>query len=166
MRAFPVVFVEPRRHEDARFPQGQEQPPIETAIAQHGMKALHMPVLPRLAWIDIAGLHGDLAQPVLDRCRDELGPIVALQTAGGPPLSEEPLEDPEDIARGDRPVTLNCEPLAGKCIQHRDELQPLAVRRLIVHEIVTSDVVGGVGCGDRRRRGPHMAPFLLLLHHA
>jgi len=54
------------------------------------VEALHVAVLPRAAGLDIDRLDPILREPLLNRLRDELAPVVASQIGWGSMLLDRP----------------------------------------------------------------------------
>jgi hypothetical protein len=76
MWANGIVVSPPALDHDLRFLQGIEDFPVQQLVAQAGVEALDVTVLPRATRSDVGGLGTDRGNPFLHGLGDELGPIV------------------------------------------------------------------------------------------
>ena len=67
---------------------------IEQLIAQAGIEAFDIAILPGRAWFDVGRLGAHCGNPVLDRLGDELGPIAPAEGRLGKPPRRQPGSSP------------------------------------------------------------------------
>ena len=75
MRADGVVVPPPALNDDLGFAQGVEDLAIEQLVAQAGVEAFDVAVLPRTASLDVSGLGGDNCDPFLQASATNSGPL-------------------------------------------------------------------------------------------
>src|SRR5262245_28196560 len=84
MRPDRIVMAPPAFDDDLSFVEGVEDLAIEQLIAQAGVEALNVAVLPRTAPLDVGSLGIDSGDPSLDGLGDELGPLSDRTCPGTP----------------------------------------------------------------------------------
>ena len=70
-------MLSPAFDDDLSLPQRVEDLPVQQLVAEPGIEALNIAILPRTAWFDEGGLRADSPDPGSDVFRNELGTIVA-----------------------------------------------------------------------------------------
>ena len=76
MRSDRIVMLAPSFDDDLRLLKRVEDFAIEELIAQLGVEALAIAVLPRTTWHDVGCLGANCSDPVTDSLGDELGAVV------------------------------------------------------------------------------------------
>jgi hypothetical protein len=71
-----IVEAPPAFHDDAGFGEGVEDLAIEKLVAEAGVEALDVSILPRAPRLDVGGLCADGGDPVLNRLCNELGAVA------------------------------------------------------------------------------------------
>ena len=72
MRSKRTVEAPPAFHDDAGFGEGTEDLAIEKLVAEVGVEALDVSILPRAPQLVVVGLSADSGDPVLNRPSPEL----------------------------------------------------------------------------------------------
>ena len=76
MRPDRVILPAPGFDQNPGFLQRVEDFSVEEFVAQPGIEAFDIAVLPRASWRDIGGLGPNGGDPSLHCLSDELGPVV------------------------------------------------------------------------------------------
>jgi len=165
MRTLLVVFLAPSLDDEPRFPNRDEEPSIQAAVAEHAVERLVVPVLPRASGLD--ELCGDPARrdPVLDPIADELGTVVALDHTGNTTDLHQLLEDADHVVRVQEPSRLDPDRFPRELVDDRQEPKPSSIRRLVRHEVVAPDVIRVERSIDRRRALARSTPLSSLPSH-
>jgi hypothetical protein len=71
-----IVEAPPAFDDDAGFGEGVEDLAIEKLVAEAGVEALDVSILPRAPRLDVGGLCADGGDPVLNRLCNELRTVV------------------------------------------------------------------------------------------
>ena len=79
----------PTLDDDLGLTQSVEDLAVEQLIAQAGVEALDVAILPRTAALDIGSLGADSDDPSLDGLGDELRSIIRPDMSGDTPQDEE-----------------------------------------------------------------------------
>ena len=67
-----IVEAPPAFHDDAGFGEGVEDLAIEKLVAEAGVEALDISILPRAPRLDVGGLGTNGGDPILNRLCNEL----------------------------------------------------------------------------------------------
>src|SRR4028118_812715 len=81
VRADLVVVTPPALDHDLGLAQAVKDLAVEQLVAEPGVEALHVPVLPRAARGDVGGPGTDRRDPFLDRLGRALGAVVGADVA-------------------------------------------------------------------------------------
>ena len=154
MWANRVVFDQPLSDDSSGLDERFERPPVQTSRSKNAVEAFVVGVLPRAARVDVVRSHRTLRQPALDALGNELGSIVAAQTIRLAVLSDQLVEDTNNIGRRQTPRTANGQALARKLVDHRQTLQRPTIDRLILDEVVAPDMVRMLGSMHPGRLSP------------
>ena len=76
MRSLGVVVFAPLFDHDLGLPEGIKYLPVEQLVAEAGIEALDIAVLPGRAWLDVSGFGADGSDPIPDGFGNELRAIV------------------------------------------------------------------------------------------
>ena len=71
-----IVEAPPAFHDDAGFGEGVEDLAIEKLVAEAGVEALDVSILPRAPRLDVGGLCTDGGNPILDGLGNKLRAIA------------------------------------------------------------------------------------------
>jgi hypothetical protein len=114
---------------------------MQTFIAKFPNKALHGPVLPGLAWLDVRWAHATGGSPTLDRMGHTFGAVITPDVPRHLMSGDEALEHFDDPAGMDATADLNRSTHRRVLIYHHKAFQGFPSRTAIVHEIVGPNVV-------------------------
>ncbi len=106
MRPDPVVVIAPPACDAPDLLEAVEDFAIEQFVAQGGIEAFDIAILPWAAGLDIEGRDAEPPEPVAHRMGDELGTVVGPDMLRWPMFDEQIGEDINDIVRPEPPQGL------------------------------------------------------------
>ena len=115
---------------------------IEQLVAEPGVEALAIAVLPRAAGLDVGGAGPDSHDPVPKGLGDELRPIVGTNVAGDAAKNEQVGERIDDVNRLELAIDPDGKALAGELVDDVEHPILPSVVRAILDEVVGPDMVG------------------------
>ena len=147
VRSDLVVFLPEVAHHHPCFRQRPQLFPVQTFVPEPSVKALHKPVLPRAARLNVNRLDPVFFQPPLHDLRDELRAVVAPQKLRRPVLLRGFLQPAQHVRRLQGPFRPQHMALPRVFIQNRQHLQGAATHGRIRNEVPCPHMV------PMRRRG-------------
>ena len=96
--SFGVVVFPPFFDQDLGFTQAVEDFTIQELVAEPGVEALAVSVLPRGSWFDVSRLGTNRFDPVLDSLRNELRAVVRPNERGNTAQDEQVAQRIDDVA--------------------------------------------------------------------
>jgi hypothetical protein len=157
--SFVLVLLEPVTADAPRLLPRRPQPALEAPSTKHAVHARVMPVLPRAPRLNTVRLPLRRVPPGRHPVRHALWPVVTLHVAWSPGLRQQPLQALDDILGGDRPSTLESQPLSGLLLQARQALQPPSIGGLVLDTGLAPAMMGRRRPGRRGRARAHGAPL-------
>ena len=113
MRTSVNVLLTPVFGYQLGFPAVGKEPKVQTFAAQRAVETLDEGVLPGAARCNLHSVAAAVAQPILKGIGDALRAVVATQMVGSAPQQEEPLQELNDLARGDGAGDVDGQTFAG-----------------------------------------------------
>jgi hypothetical protein len=126
-----IVVQSPALDDDPRLCEAVEHLPVQQLVAELGIEALAVAVLPRAAGLDERGPGSHRGDPLSHGLGDELGTIVGTDMARNATQDEEVRQDVDDIGRLQSPVDPDRQALAGELVDDVSRMRnflPLWVR--------------------------------------
>ena len=135
VRPLLIVFDAPLFEDHPRFEQAAKQLTVQALVPQFVVEALNVGVLPRAARRDVDRPHLLRPQPVPDRIRDELRPVVAADVPGPAVARHRRFDHRDHVHRSDRPRRMRGEAHPAVFIDQREHPEPRSILRLVLHEV-------------------------------
>ena len=104
MRSLCIVVLSPALDDDPRLSEAVEHLPVQQLVAELGVEALAVAVLPGASGLDERGPGSHRGDPLSHGLGDELGTIVGTDMARNATQDEEVRQDVDDIGRLQSPV--------------------------------------------------------------
>lgn len=145
MRSDRVVVAAPSLDDDPGLLQSVEDLAIEQFIAQAGVEALNVAVLPGTARRDIGCLCTDRGDPVLDRLYNELRAIVGTDIARNASQDEEIGQHIDHIDRLEFTGGADAQAFKGIFIDHVEHAVFATVMSAVFDEVIRPDMVAELG---------------------
>jgi hypothetical protein len=135
----------PALDEHLCFVQGGEELHRQEFVAQLGVEALAIAVLPRAARLDEERLHANPAEPGAHIAGDELGAVVGANVLRRPVREEEMGQAVKHVIRIEFARHDDRQTAPRELVDHRQHAKPPAVLSAVLHEVVGPHVVGPLG---------------------
>src|SRR5262249_52347699 len=124
--------------------------PVPALVPEAAVEALAGDVLPRAARVDGPGSRPPLGQPALQDLGDEFRSVVRAEPFRRALLGERPLQDGDAPPGAERGPDLDGQALPRVFVDQREDPQRLAVRTMILEDVIGPGVIGALG-SDRHR---------------
>ena len=131
----------PALGDDPSLTQGVEDFTVEQFVAQAGIKALDVAVLPRATSLDVSGLGTDRSDPVLHGLGDELRSVVGADVTGYAPQDEEVGQNVDDIDCLELAGDTDRQAFMGKLVEHVEHPIPASIMGAVLDKVVRPDVI-------------------------
>lgn len=82
---------------------------VEILVSKLAVETLAQTVLPRRTWLDVQYLNSDCCEPLLNRCRNELGSVVAAKPFGNTMHREQLRQRVDCVFTGDAAASLDAQ---------------------------------------------------------
>jgi len=135
-----VVVNAPLLDQDSSFAQGVKQLAIEELIAESGIEALAVSVLPGAARFDVEGLHTQAAKPGAQGLRDELSSVIGSGVLRRPMLKEQLTERVEHVAGVELALHPDRQAFARELVDHTQHAEHLSVMGAVLDEVIGPDM--------------------------
>ena len=134
-----AVATPPRR---SGLLQREEDFPVQQFVAELGIEAFDVAILPRRHGVDVGGAGISSRNPPSHDLRDELRGVVRADEDRHPALEHEVNQRLDCIRGVQPPIDLHGEGLTGELVDHAEHLDLPAVMRPVLDELVSPDLVG------------------------
>src|SRR5262245_56137625 len=131
----------PAFDDDLCLAQSEEDFAVEQFVAQAGVEALDVAVLPRAPSVDVSGLGTDRSDPVLHGLGDELRSVVGADVSGNAPQDEEIGQNVDDIDRLELAGDTDRQAFMGKLVEHVEHPIPASIVGAVLDKVVGPDVI-------------------------
>ena len=160
-------MASPAFDHDLRFTQRVEDLAVEQLVAQAGVEALHVPVLPWAAGRDVGRSGTHRGDPVLHCLGDELWPVVRPDVSGHAAQDEEVGQNLDHISGFQFAIDADRQAFMGELVDHVEHAVPPSVMGSILDEVVRPNVIAVLRAQPDARavREPQTAAFGLLLRN-
>ena len=145
MWALRVVVPSPLLNHDPGFIEAVEDLSVQELVAEPGIEALTVSVLPRRSWFDVGGLGTDSLDPLPDRIRDELRSVIRSDVGRDTPDDEQVGQGINHIRRVELPLHPDRQAFAAELIDYVQRSVGTPVFRSVMHEVVRPDMVNMPG---------------------
>ena len=145
MWALRVVVPSPLLNDDPGFIEAVEDLSVQELIAEPGIEALAVSVLPRRPRFDVGGLGTDSLDPLPDRIRDELRSVIRSDVGRNTPDDEQVGQGINHIRRVELPLHPDRQAFAAELIDYVQRSVGTPVFRSVMHEVVRPDMVNMPG---------------------
>src|SRR5690606_30788954 len=142
VRAPGVVVLTPALNDDPGLGEAVEQLAIQKLVAEPGVEALAIAVLPRASGLYERRLRADRCDPLPHRPGDELRTIVGTNMPRHAAQDEEVGQDVDDVGGFELPVDPDRNAFPGELIDDVQHPELPAVVGAILDEVVGPDMVG------------------------
>ena len=140
-----IVVPAPALDDDLRLAQGVEDLAVEQLVAEPGIEALDIAVLPRAARLDVGGLGADRGDPLLHGLGDELRAVVGTDVAGHAAQDEQVRQDVDDVDRLEPAGDPDRQALVGELVDDVEHAELPSVVGAVLDEVVGPDVIAALG---------------------
>src|SRR6476660_8948546 len=141
MRPDRIVMAPPAFDDDLSFSEGVEDLAIEQLIAEAGVEALDVAVLPRTALLDVSGLGADSCDPFLHGLGDELRSVVGADVTGDATQDEEVGQNVDDIDCFELAGDTGRQAFVGKLVNDIEHPISASIVGAVLDKIVGPDVI-------------------------
>lgn len=141
MRAARVVVPPPALDHDPRLGEAVEDLAVQELVAELGVEALAVPVLPWAARLDEGGSGAHSRDPLTHRLGDELRTVIGADVPWHAVQDEEVGQNVDDVRGSQLPVDADGEALTSELVDHVQHPELAAVVGAVLHEVVGPDVV-------------------------
>ena len=145
MWALRVVMPPPLLNDDPGFFQAVEDFSVQELIAEPGIEALAVSVLPGRPGFDVGGLGTDSLDPLPDRIRDKLWPVVRSDVGRNTADDEQVGQGINHIRRVELSLHPDRQAFATELIDDVQRSVGTPVFRSVMHEVVRPDMVNMPG---------------------
>ena len=145
MWALRVVVPSPLLNDDPGFIEAVEDLSVQELIAEPGIEALTVSVLPRRPRFDVGGLGTDSLDPLPDRIRDELRSVIRSYVGRNTPDDEQVGQGINHIRRVELPLHPDRQAFAAELIDDVQRSVGSPVFCSVMHEVVRPDMVNMPG---------------------
>ena len=142
MRALGVVVLPPAFDDDLGFGHAVEQLAVQKLVAELGVEALAVTVLPWASRLDERRFRTDRRDPLPHRPGDELRAVVRTNMSGHAAQDEEVGQDVDDVSGLKLPVDPDGDAFPGELVDHVQHAELPPVVSAVLDEVVGPDVVG------------------------
>ena len=122
--------------QDLSFLQCVEELPVQEFIPELTVERLYVTILPGTSGLDVERLHTDLPEPVPNRRRRKLCPVVRANVIWRPALNEELKQPLQDVLRAKTPSHAYRKALTRVLIYDHQHPDRTAIVRAIEDEVV------------------------------
>ena len=164
MRPDGIVMPAPALDDDLRLAQRVEDLAVEQLVAEPGIEALDIAILPGAARRDVGGLGPDRRDPLLDGLGDELRAVVGADVAGHAAQDEQVGQHVDDVDGLELASDADRQALVRELVDDVEHAELPSVMRAVLDEVVGPDVVAMLGPQPDARsvRQPEPSAFGLL----
>ena len=145
MRSNGIVMLPPALDQHLRLAKRGEDFHIEQFVAQLGIEALIVSVLPRTARLDIECSHADPAEPRAYCLGPEFAAIVRSDMLGRSVDGEQIREAMQDIVRVQLAGDDDCQTLASELVDYSQHAEFAPILSAIFDKIIGPDMSGTLG---------------------
>ena len=165
MRSFGVVVFSPLFNEDLCFTQAVEDFAIQELVAEPGIEAFAVPVLPGAAWFDVSRFGPDRLDPILYSLRNELRAAIGAYERRHAAQDEQITQDVDDIALIKFPVDTDRQAFSTVLINDVQCAERSSVIRSAMHKVIAPHMIAMLRPEpDARSIVQPEPPFLWLFH--
>ena len=136
-----VVVMPPLLDEDLGLLEGGEDLAVEQLIAEAGIEAFDIPVLPRRSRCDVGGLGTNGSDPVSDDPGDELRAIIRSDILWWPPQDEQIRQSIHHIGGVEPAISSKHQGLSGKLVDDDQDPVWTSVMRPVLDKVIGPDLV-------------------------
>jgi hypothetical protein len=141
MRPDRIVMTPPAFDDDLSFSEGVEDLAIEQLIAQAGVEALDVAILPRTAALDIGSLGADSGDPSLDSLGDELRSVIGPDVTGTAAQDEQVGQNVDDIDCFELAGDTDRQAFVGKLVNDIEHPISASIVGAVLDKVVGPDVI-------------------------
>src|SRR5215470_6617788 len=141
MRPDRIVMAPPAFDDDLSFSEGVEDLAIEQLIAQAGVEALDVAILPRTAALDIGSLGADSGDPSLDSLGDELRSVIGPDVTGTAAQDEQIGQNVDDIDCFELAGDTDRQAFAGKLVNDIERPISASIVGAVLDKVAGPDVI-------------------------
>jgi len=143
--ALRVVVPSPLLNDDPGFIEAVEDLSVQELIAEPGIEALTVSVLPRRPRFDVGGLGTDSLDPLPDRIRDELRSVIRSYVGRNTPDDEQVGQGINHLRRVELPLHPDRQAFAAELIDDVQRSVGSPVFCSVMHEVIRPDMVNMPG---------------------
>ena len=131
----------PALDDNLRLSEAVEDLPVQQLVAELGIEALTVTVLPGGPRLDISGLRADGDDPFPHRLGDELRAIVGPYMIRHTVQDEKIGQDVDDVGRSEPPVDPDCQALPAELVDEIEHAELPSIVGPCFDEVVGPDMV-------------------------
>src|SRR5262249_28390532 len=131
----------PAFDDDLCLAQSEEDFAVEQFVAQAGVEALDVAVLPRAPSVDVSGLGTDRRDPAVHGLGDELRSVVGTDVSGNATQDEEVAQNIDHIDRLELAGDTDRQAFMGKLVEHVEHPIPASIVGTVLDKVVGPDVI-------------------------
>ena len=145
MRSFGVVVFPPLFDQDLSLAQAVEDLTVQKLVAEPGVEAFAVSVLPGAARLDVGGLGANGFNPVLNRLSNELWAVVRADIGRHTAQDEQVAQGVDHIARVQLALYPDCQTFPAVFVEDVQSAEHLPIVGSMMHEVIRPDVIAMLG---------------------